>query len=454
MALYLATADGAATESADLAASFQEAVVEMLIRPTMVAARELDASTIALTGGVAANSRLRERLAAAAEADGRRLVAPLRLEYRTDNAAMIALAGRLPPAARRARRVDDRRRGKSRAVTRELESPGDGAARRRGDGLRPAGALALAGVHPHKSKGQNFLVQPRVADRIVAAAEIANGDDVIEIGPGLGILSERLVEAPVRRLFLIEIDERLAARLAGRFAGDSRVSVIIRDFLALTPRDFAESAPCADRDSTTHKSDIRAAHESRDGTALRIVANLPFNVAAAILEKLCGFERLCGREEYGAAQVRIARMVLMFQREVAERIRARPGADNYGALSVYTSMYWEIVGHFRVAAGSFHPRPKVDAEVLTFAPRRPLPFAPEEESAVLATVRAAFSAPRKTLRNAVSRALTIEAAPLEAAFERAAIEPGARAATLAVDDLVRLARALGRDRPNGSDRDA
>jgi N6-L-threonylcarbamoyladenine synthase len=92
VALYLASPSGAATTPADLAASFQEAVVEMLIRPTIAAARELDASTIALTGGVAANSRLRERLAAAAEADGRRLVAPS-FKYCTDNAAMIALAG-------------------------------------------------------------------------------------------------------------------------------------------------------------------------------------------------------------------------------------------------------------------------------------------------------------------------------------------------------------------------
>jgi N6-L-threonylcarbamoyladenine synthase len=92
VALYLASSAGRATTSADLAASFQEAVVEMLIRPTIAAARELDATTIALTGGVAANSRLRERLAAAAEADGRRLVAPS-FKYCTDNAAMIALAG-------------------------------------------------------------------------------------------------------------------------------------------------------------------------------------------------------------------------------------------------------------------------------------------------------------------------------------------------------------------------
>jgi len=92
VALYVASENGSATLPADLAASFQEAVVEMLVRPTMLAARELDAGTIVLTGGVAANSRLRASLAQAAEADGRRLIAPS-FKYCTDNAAMIAMAG-------------------------------------------------------------------------------------------------------------------------------------------------------------------------------------------------------------------------------------------------------------------------------------------------------------------------------------------------------------------------
>ncbi len=284
------------------------------------------------------------------------------------------------------------------------------------DQLRPAGALALAGVTPHKSKGQNFLVQPRVADRIVEAAEIARGDDVIEIGPGLGILSERIAQRPFRRLTLIELDDRLATQLRERFADDLRVNVINRDFLILDPCDLLNSDLSAD---SPH-------------APLRVVANLPFNVAAAILERLC------------AMQATIARMVLMFQREVAERIRARTGSSTYGALSVFTSMYWEVTGHFRVAAGSFHPKPKVDAEVLTFTPRQPMPFAPEEERAVLATVRAAFSAPRKTLRNAVGKALALDSIALETAFARAAIDPTARAATLAVEDFVRLARQLDR----------
>jgi 16S rRNA (adenine1518-N6/adenine1519-N6)-dimethyltransferase len=297
-------------------------------------------------------------------------------------------------------------------VTRVRESTSPDVASDRTPKLRPAGALALAGVTPHKSRGQNFLVQPRVADRIVAAAEITCGDDVIEIGPGLGILSDRLAQQPVRRLLLVELDDRLAAQLRERFADQPRVTVINKDFLTLDPRDLLALDSAA---------------------PLRVVANLPFNVAAAILERLC------------AMQTAISRMVLMFQREVAERIRARPGSRDYGALSAFTSLYWGVTDHFRVAAGSFHPKPRVDAEVLTFTPHLPMPFAPAEERAVLATVRASFSAPRKTLRNAVGKALAIDSEALEAAFARASIDPAARAATLAVDDFVRLARAL--DRP-------
>jgi 16S rRNA (adenine1518-N6/adenine1519-N6)-dimethyltransferase len=271
----------------------------------------------------------------------------------------------------------------------------------------PAGALAIAGVQPHKSKGQNFLVQPRVADRIVAAAAIAPGDAVLEIGPGLGMLTERIAALAVSRIVLVELDGRLAARLAARYADDRRVTIVNRDFLAIDPRDLACAAP------------------------YRVVANLPFNAAAAILERLC------------AIHANTSRMVLMFQREVGERIRAAAGTSAYGALSAYTALYWEIVGHFRVAAGSFHPRPKVDAEVLTFAPRDPVAFnSPAEEQLLLATIRAAFCAPRKTLRNALATALAIDGPALEAALARAAIDPAARASTIALNDLIRLARAL------------
>ena len=271
--------------------------------------------------------------------------------------------------------------------------------------IRYAAALAIAGVRPLKSKGQNFLVQARIADRIVAAAEFTPGDDVIEIGPGLGILSERIARCPFRGLTLVELDPRLSERLRARFEHDPRVSIITRDFLKTDFRELSESPP------------------------LKIIGNLPFNAAAAILERLCSH------------QAAIARMVLMFQREVAERIRARTGASAYGALSVYTALYWDVFSHFRVGAGNFHPRPKVDAEVIVFAPRAPI-FHPGEERAVLTTIRASFSAPRKTIRNALCGGLRLTPDRAESVLHSARIDPAARAATLSVTDFVRLARSL------------
>ena len=269
-------------------------------------------------------------------------------------------------------------------------------------------ALASAGVRPAKSRGQNFLTSATVAERIVAAGQIDANEDVIEIGPGLGILTEKIAARPHRRITLIELDSRLAERLLERFDADDSVQIINVDFLEADLATIIERPP------------------------IKVIGNLPFNVAAAILRRLSDNSR------------QISRMVLMFQREVAARIRARPGDDSYSALSVYTALYWEIDLHFAVAAGSFHPRPKVDAEVLGFRPHpiESRPFATDEEQPVLQVVRAAFSAPRKTIRNALGHALGLEAAKIGSALEESRIDPIARAETLCVADFVRLAKTL------------
>jgi 16S rRNA (adenine1518-N6/adenine1519-N6)-dimethyltransferase len=271
---------------------------------------------------------------------------------------------------------------------------------------RPARILASVGVRPRKSRGQNFLVQGRIADRIVESLRICPGDNVIEIGPGLGILSERILRYSPAGFQMVESDARLAALLDQRFGHDPRVRAINQDFLA---------------------TDVRALAGL---SAVRVIGNLPFNLAGAMLERLCGFHDM------------IARMVLMFQREVAQRIRARPGMREHGALSVYTALYWDVGDHFRVGGGSFHPRPKVDAEVLVFTPRSEPAFAPEEEHTVLATVRAAFSAPRKTIRNSLAGGLGLDSPEIESALARARLDPSVRPATLTVSDLVRLSRTL------------
>jgi 16S rRNA (adenine1518-N6/adenine1519-N6)-dimethyltransferase len=268
----------------------------------------------------------------------------------------------------------------------------------------PGKALRAAGVTPSKRRGQNFLVQGAVADRIVALADLNAGDEVVEIGPGLGILSERILATPISILHLVEMDRDLAARLRHRLA--DRVNLIEANFLKVDLRRIAVHQP------------------------IKVIGNLPFNAAAAILRKL------------GEARDLISAMVLMFQREVGERLRARAGDDAYGALSALTALDWEITQHFRVEAGSFHPRPKVDAEVLCFVPRREPLCEPELRSTLIDTIRAGFAVRRKHLRNALSAGLRMNPESVEAALALANIDPSERAERLNVEDFVRLARAI------------
>jgi 16S rRNA (adenine1518-N6/adenine1519-N6)-dimethyltransferase len=268
----------------------------------------------------------------------------------------------------------------------------------------PATALRAAGVTPSKMRGQNFLVQSAVAARIVALAELTAQDEVVEIGPGLGVLTERLLAAPISLLHAIELDRALAERLRQKWAG--RFDLIEADFLKVDLRRIVVNPP------------------------VKVIGNLPFNVAAAILRRL------------GEARDAIRRMVLMFQREVGERLRAAPGEKAYGALSVLTALDWEIIDHFRVEAGSFHPRPNVDAEVLalipTGKPRCPMHL----RHAVVEVVRAGFAVRRKNLRNALSAGLRIGPEAAEQALRHAGIAPSERAERLALKDFVRLAAAM------------
>ncbi len=269
----------------------------------------------------------------------------------------------------------------------------------------PGKALRSAGVIPTKRRGQNFLVQGAVADRIVALAELWPGDEVVEIGPGLGICWVSASWLPRSPCFTWRNSIANSPRGCARSLGD-RVDLIEADFLKIDLAQIVLRPP------------------------IKVVGNLPFNVAAAIARKLTEHRDL------------IARMVLMFQREVGERLRAAPGDAAYGALSALTALDWEIPRHFRVEAGSFHPRPKVDAEVLCFVPR-PVPlYHPTPRSEVRDVIRAGFAIRRKHLRNALSAGLRMRPDRVEAALKAASIEPAQRAEELTAEDFVRLTRAL------------
>ncbi len=273
------------------------------------------------------------------------------------------------------------------------------------DSSRARTILADAGLTASKSKGQNFLTQGAIADRIVASANLSSSDDVIEIGPGLGILTERILRRDIRSLTVVELDHELAERLRKTHPGDPSVAVVEADFV---------------------KTDF----DSLAKNPVKVIGNLPFNAASAIFRILCDHHEL------------VAMIVAMFQREVGERLRARPGDSEYSALSVYAALYFDIDLHFRVAAGSFHPKPRVDAEVLRFRPREKLLFDRDEEPRVLETVRASFSAPRKMIRNSLAGGLGISSEDAVAALRRAEIDSTARAESLSPEDFVRLSRAL------------
>jgi len=267
-------------------------------------------------------------------------------------------------------------------------------------------ALAAAGLAPRRRWGQNFLCDPAVARRIVETAEIGPRTIALEIGPGLGALTDELV-ARAGRLYLIEIDPGLADRLAQRYADNPRVRVVTGDVLALPLDDVV-------RDER-----------------VTVVANLPYNIASPILFRLLDL------------RARFPRAVVMLQREMATRLVARPGGADYGVTSVLLQTYAEVRIAFGVSRRSFLPRPDVDSAVVdvhwSAAPRVDV----GDAGVFRDVVRAAFGQRRKMLRNALATLAAARGTTATAVLERAGIAPTARAETLDLEAFARLARALG-----------
>jgi len=269
-------------------------------------------------------------------------------------------------------------------------------------------ALAAAGLRPRRRWGQHFLCDPGVARRIVDTAEVGSESAVLEIGPGLGALTDVLA-ARAARLYLVEIDPALAERLRDRFAAAAHVQVLMGDTLTL-PLDDLIPEPRA-----------------------TVVANLPYNVAIPILFRLL------------ALRARFPRAVLMVQREVAERLVAPPGSPARGVTSVLVQTFADVRLAFGVSRRSFLPPPRVESAVVDIrwspAPRVDV-GAPEVYQAA---VRAAFGKRRKMLRNALAAFADrrgVDRAGVAARLEASGIDPGARAETLDLTAFARLARAF------------
>jgi len=268
--------------------------------------------------------------------------------------------------------------------------------------------LHAHGLRPRRRRGQNFLVDPEVRDRIVAAAGLGPEHLVVEIGPGTGILTDALLRIGASVL-AVELDRDLVRLLSERWGGNPRFAIRSADALEF---DFAQALQ----------------DDPRRGRA-RVVANIPYYITTPLILRL-----VRQRELFEV-------LLLTVQREVAERLTAAPGKKSYGALTL-ACQYWASVRAVdAIPRTAFHPVPEVDSTLVRFdlldAPRVQV----AEPAQLFAVIRAAFAVRRKTLRNALCRA-GWPARDVERALECVGVAAMRRGETLTLDEFARLSEAL------------
>jgi 16S rRNA (adenine1518-N6/adenine1519-N6)-dimethyltransferase len=256
------------------------------------------------------------------------------------------------------------------------------------------------GLSPNKRLGQNFLVSDDVRDKIIDAIGVATDDRILEIGPGLGAMTERLV--PVAEgVTAVEVDAGMSRVLADRFGAEKNFRLIHSDFLKL---DLAD-------------------------TFTKIVSNLPYYCASEIL--------------FHVARYSAPHVYVLLQKEMAERIAAMPGTRAYGALSVTLGFYYEPRVMFKVSREAFYPRPEVTSSFVRLVRKGRLPLGDGETELFHLIVKSAFWGRRKTMLKALSDSPHLDIGREIAAevLKHAAIAPGIRGEDLGLDSFVSLARA-------------
>lgn len=265
--------------------------------------------------------------------------------------------------------------------------------------------------HIQKKYGQNFLIDPNVLTRIVGAAEISKEDCVLEIGPGIGTMTQYLAER-AGKVVAVEIDKSLIPILDETLAGYDNVTLINADIL---------------------KVDIsRIVEEENHGRPVKVVANLPYYITTPIIMGL--FE----------SHVPLQSITVMVQKEVADRMQVGPGTKDYGALSLAVQYYAkpEIVAN--VPPNCFIPRPNVGSAVIRLSRYQEPPVCVEDEARLFALIRAAFNQRRKTLVNALSNVpgLGVTKEQATEALERMGLSSAIRGEALTLEQFALLARHL------------
>jgi len=255
---------------------------------------------------------------------------------------------------------------------------------------------------PQKRFGQNFLHDTRVIDQILSAADLSSADRVLEIGPGLGVLTDRMLPK-AGQVVVMEVDRNLVERLKHRT--EANLAVFEGDALHLDWNSILAEPP------------------------YKLVANLPYNISSQILFKILDHRPL------------FSQLVLMFQKEVGDRLAAGPGTRDYGILSVLCQVWFDIRKVVNVPPGAFNPPPKVHSIVLEFQARDEPRVAIDDPGFFRKVVKASFAQRRKTLRNSLTGS-GFSAENVDMALSRCGIDPGRRGETLSLTEFSQLAREL------------
>lgn len=263
-----------------------------------------------------------------------------------------------------------------------------------------------------KKFGQNFLIDPHVLDKIIAAAEITKDDFVLEIGPGIGTMTQALAEA-AREVTAVEIDHKLIPILHETLADCDNVTILNQDVL---------------------KTDLAAiAREKNGGRPIKVVANLPYYITTPIIMGL--FE----------SQVPVDSITVMVQKEVAQRMQAEPGTKDYGALSLAVQYYAQPYLAANVPPNCFIPRPNVGSAVIRLTRYPKPPVQVKDERLMFALIRASFNQRRKTLLNGLKNApeLPFDREAILRALAQTGLSENVRGETLTLAQFAALSDALG-----------
>lgn len=275
--------------------------------------------------------------------------------------------------------------------------------------------LLKEGIFARRSRGQNFLIDRNVADKILRAADLSREDMVLEIGPGPGALTIELCRL-AGKVVAVEWDRGLVRILREQAIEYDNLEIIQGDFLKTDLKALASSL----------RSDITPS------AGLKVVANLPYSITGPLVVKLL------------ESEINFSNLVLMVQREVGERIVSPPGSKRYGRLSVLCRTYSDVEIVAPVSRNCFFPRPGVDSVVLRFKIFPASEFQIADPVLWKNLVRAAFAQRRKMLKNTLAsdRQLGYSEDQIVAACLRVGIDPKGRAEQLSVEDYIRLANTL------------